>query len=297
MPVAADSGSVAPQADVTPRITPRRQGPGAAAVEGSSTGSPGVSIARPERDAVIVEGRTTQSRAAIELDGVDAGLPEAASPRVEAVEAADEQLVEAVEAAESVGAAADADPLTGREDIGAVDPALRKLEAETIAMLEQPLEQQQLDELKKRYEAMSSRDDLSRSDGWIVRARLAQLSRNQRLKAALAGLKQAQAEAAPEPVKPEQPAEAAAPAPKPKPIYTHSGLLVASGVYDGTKLPQLYRLVDPISKRTIAYVRPGELIQPRRALGRRVGIIGEAEEDPQLGIRVIEPTTVDVIQP
>ena len=309
--VAADAGR--PDEAVSPaRVTPRRQGPGAAAVEGAVRTSR-VGIARATGPGIAVEGRATQAPRTVEDDGVDLGLPEAESPNAVAVTATAYAGEGAVAAAPAEAADAEpesqtapaADPLAGREDIGAVDPGLRQLEADTLAMLEKPLEQQQLDVLIERFRAFADRTDLSRSDAWIVKARIAQLDRNRQLQKALANLKQARQDAQPAPAEPqaaaaEVVAAEAAPQPtepKPAPAYSHTGLLVASGVYDGSKLPQLYRLVNPVSKRTVAYVRPGELIEPKRVLGRRVGIVGQVVEDKQLGIGVIEPSRVDVIAP
>lgn len=300
--ITADSGRRDESAPAV-RVTPRRQGPGAAAVERSATGSR-VGIERASTSGIGVEGRPTQAPRTVEDDGVDLGLPETDAPNSVPVTAkayvgdgpvAAEPMVEGDEPEAPVQPMVD--PAADRADINAIDPQLRQLEARTLAMLEKPLEQQRLDGLISAFKAMEPREDLSRSDAWIVQARLAQLDRNKQLQKALAGLKQAQADAKPLPVATEpQPVEQA-PQPRQKPVYTHTGLLVASGVYDGSKLPQLYRLVNPVTKRTIAYVKPSDLIAPKRVLGRRVGIVGRIAEDAQLGIGVIDPTVVDVIKP
>ncbi len=36
------------------------------------------------------------------------------------------------------------------------------------------------------------------------------------------------------------------------------GQLLASGVYNGDSGPRLFRLVEPASERTLAYVQPGQ---------------------------------------
>ena len=53
--------------------------------------------------------------------------------------------------------------------------------------------------------------------------------------------------------------------------YNYTGILMPSSVYNGKKLPRYYRLVDPASNRTIAYVQPTDAFTTKktpRHLGR-----------------------------
>jgi hypothetical protein len=79
--------------------------------------------------------------------------------------------------------------------------------------------------------------------------------------------------------------------------YTVVGRLSASAIYDGKRMPLLYRIqsVGSPLPRTIAYVRPDrERLDPK--VGQLVGVIGEASMDPDLKLRIIVPTRVDVLQ-
>lgn len=75
------------------------------------------------------------------------------------------------------------------------------------------------------------------------------------------------------------------------------GLLVESSVYNGERLPRMYR-VQAVSTldgtpRTLGYIKPESSMD--RMLGSVVGIVGEARFDPQLRLMVIRPERVDVM--
>ena len=67
-------------------------------------------------------------------------------------------------------------------------------------------------------------------------------------------------------------------------------------MYDGVNLPRMFRLVDPQGNRTIAYVEPGGLVQPQRMLGELVGVVGEANLDPALKMRIIDVERMDMLK-
>ena len=79
--------------------------------------------------------------------------------------------------------------------------------------------------------------------------------------------------------------------------YALVGRLVVSTVYNGERLPRMYRVqtVSPIdgAPRTLGYVTPGPSIDGK--LGRVVGIVGEPRFDPQLRLVIIRPDQVDVM--
>ncbi len=78
--------------------------------------------------------------------------------------------------------------------------------------------------------------------------------------------------------------------------YVVVGRLAPSAVYDGKRLPLMYRVmsVDPLmGSRTIAYVRPeaGQELAPH--LGQIVGVVGDGADDAALRLRIIRAERVD----
>jgi hypothetical protein len=79
--------------------------------------------------------------------------------------------------------------------------------------------------------------------------------------------------------------------------YAGVGRLVASTVYDGRRLPKLFRLQDPGSGRTIAYLRPSEQFDLERMLSRLIGVVGEKQYDGGLRLDLIRPVRIDELTP
>jgi len=81
--------------------------------------------------------------------------------------------------------------------------------------------------------------------------------------------------------------------------YTVVGRLVPSTVYDGRRLPKMYRVqsVDEGFARTVAYLMPNEKLELDAKLGRVVGIVGDTSLDPALRVNIIRPRRVDVLNP
>ena len=80
--------------------------------------------------------------------------------------------------------------------------------------------------------------------------------------------------------------------------YAMVGRLAPSAVYNGDRLPLMYRVqsVDPLTgPRTIGYVRPREGQRLDGNLGQIVGIIGSTTDDDALSLRIIRPERVDVL--
>lgn len=77
--------------------------------------------------------------------------------------------------------------------------------------------------------------------------------------------------------------------------YDAIGVLNASTVFDGNRLPALYRLQDPAVGQTVAYVVPRADFELATMLGVLVGIRGEKRYDPALRVSVIEPRAVDIL--
>ena len=78
--------------------------------------------------------------------------------------------------------------------------------------------------------------------------------------------------------------------------YNFTGILMPSSVYNGKKLPRYYRLVDPASNRTLAYVQPNAAFVPKRHLGIWVGITGKKQDVRGINAKVIFPNTIEVLQ-
>lgn len=81
--------------------------------------------------------------------------------------------------------------------------------------------------------------------------------------------------------------------------YKVVGLLVPSTVYDGTRLPRMYRLVsvDPGVKSTLAYLIPVPEHQMEQKVGAVVGVLGDGRIEPAAMVEIITPTLVDVLRP
>ncbi len=77
--------------------------------------------------------------------------------------------------------------------------------------------------------------------------------------------------------------------------YTAVGVLNASIIYDGARLPLLFRLVDPSTGQTVSYVVPGDGFQLSTMLGTLIGIKGEKAYDDSLKLDTITPKTIDFL--
>ena len=80
--------------------------------------------------------------------------------------------------------------------------------------------------------------------------------------------------------------------------YTIVGRLMPSSVYDGKRLPLMYRVqsVEPLAgSRTLGYIRPGEASDLKTMLGQVVGIRGKSEMDHALGLRIFRPEVVEAM--
>lgn len=80
--------------------------------------------------------------------------------------------------------------------------------------------------------------------------------------------------------------------------YLVAGRLVPSTVYDGGRLPLMYRLVsiDPAINRTIAYIVPSPELQLEQKTGAIVGVLGDGTIEPSSLVQIIRPTVVDVLR-
>lgn len=82
-----------------------------------------------------------------------------------------------------------------------------------------------------------------------------------------------------------------------KPRYTVVGRLSASTVYDGTRLPLMYRIlsIENFPGRTLAYITPAEGVELTTKIGSLVGVVGDGNVDAALGVPVLAPKRVDFL--
>ncbi|MFM9996957.1 MAG: hypothetical protein ACKVU4_14295 [Phycisphaerales bacterium] len=82
-------------------------------------------------------------------------------------------------------------------------------------------------------------------------------------------------------------------------IYNVVGRLSASTLYDGKRLPLMYRVQSvggPLA-RTLGYLKPEEALKLEGKIGQIVGILGDSAVDPTLKITIITPRRVEVLTP
>lgn len=77
--------------------------------------------------------------------------------------------------------------------------------------------------------------------------------------------------------------------------YLAVGKLNASAIYDGQRMPHLFRLQDAGTGRTIAYLKPVDEFDLTGMLGHLIGIIGEKEYDGGLRLNIIQPKRIDLL--
>ncbi len=79
--------------------------------------------------------------------------------------------------------------------------------------------------------------------------------------------------------------------------YNAIGILRTSTLYTGQKLPLLYRVVDPSTGLTLAYVRVQPDYSAAGMLGRVVGVVGTKRRDPGLKRNIIDAVRIDRLGP
>ncbi len=168
---------------------------------------------------------------------------------------------------------------------------LAELENHLVSSSKLPLEEQPIDQLIAAYEAKQGSATLTQYQQRVVAYRLHQLQRNASARDALLKLRQVRDTLA----KDDDTQSTTIPVVTAPPRYAAFGRLMASGVYNGQTLPRLYRVVEPHTFRTIAYVRPTSALTADR-IGRVVGVLGPVKVDPALNVKVVEPTRVDVME-
>jgi hypothetical protein len=76
---------------------------------------------------------------------------------------------------------------------------------------------------------------------------------------------------------------------------TAVGRVAASTIYDGQSLPKLFRLQDPATGRTIAYLKPDADYALANRIDVIVGIVGDKAYEDALRLNIITPKRVDTL--
>jgi hypothetical protein len=79
--------------------------------------------------------------------------------------------------------------------------------------------------------------------------------------------------------------------------YTAVGRLAVSTIYDGRRLPRLFRLLDEPTRRTVAYLQPTDDFDLIGMIDQHIGVIGDKEFDGGLRLNLIRPRRVDLLPP
>ena len=77
--------------------------------------------------------------------------------------------------------------------------------------------------------------------------------------------------------------------------YVIQGRLAVSLVFDGQSKPIMYRIEDPLSGRSLAYLAPSRSLDLSSLLGQRIGVVGSIDFDPDWHVTVVDPDRVDLV--
>ncbi|WP_432798721.1 hypothetical protein [Poriferisphaera sp. WC338] len=171
-------------------------------------------------------------------------------------------------------------------DEAGVSEVFRALEEQMEPLRAKPLSERPLDQMADAYKKLRDSKASTAFDKQVIEIRLGELKRDKEIVKMLADLKAA-----------EKKEEVQVKINRPLVVeYDAMGQLLASGVYDGKHLPRMYRLLDRSTGRTLAYVKPGKVVDGHATLGRYVGIKGKIGYDPALKLKVITVEKIDVLE-
>jgi hypothetical protein len=154
--------------------------------------------------------------------------------------------------------------------------------------------------LRMNYEKLNASAELNAIEKSLVTARLSLLESDLQKQEALEKI-----EALDRQMKIADENRKKADAAKPK-SYIAVGQLSVSPLYTGRDLPMLYRLVNPLSGLTIAYIRPQQIKDPdpstvpqdpSRLVGQFVGVVGQKQFDPALKLNIVLAKEIDRLGP
>jgi uncharacterized protein YraI len=185
------------------------------------------------------------------------------------------------------------EPAPAIDTTALLDADLDQLEAAFQQLQDLPLENAEVRPLQALYVSFADRPGTPKKMAAYARARARQLELWAELQAREAQLRQLRSRV-------HQSGErtiASIQALRESSRYVAIGRIAVSAIYDGQNLPKLFRLRDPGTGRTIAYLRPNGQFQLVDMIGRIVGIAGEQAYDPGLRLPIITPYRIDALGP
>lgn len=273
-------------------------------------GATGYVLAREMRDAAPAEiGRVAAAPAAVPAAAppVQAAAPTAAPAASDQIAAspdatpADRTTPDDEPAAETAGqvAAAPEPAIAPAEPRPAATPrvlTLRELDAAFEQMMRGPLEASDPNELVEQFRAYQTAhpdEETAARTGEYVSSRVAALELRAKAKSlseALSNIDQDLQKAS------ESYGQTIERLSKGR-EYQVVGRLLPSTVYDGKRLPLMYRLtsIDSSASRTLAYIAPDAALDLDKKVGSIVGVLGESTIEPAAMVSVIRPVQVDVL--
>jgi hypothetical protein len=171
---------------------------------------------------------------------------------------------------------------------------LKQLNTTARAFEQLPLERQPIAELLAAYEGHYQNNQLTVAQRREVLMQIIRLRRNAALAMTLQEILLVQQSLD------KMPSEArisvAAAPRRQRTSYQAVGQLTVSGVYDGTSLPLLFRLVSS-NLRTVVYLRPNDRIDTTAMMGKILGVNGPSRYDPALKLHVLEAQSIELLTP
>lgn len=186
---------------------------------------------------------------------------------------------------------------TETEDAGDAPPAdaprptLEQLEAALDRVRREPIATAEVEELRRLYLTLAEQLDPESTELRIAQTRAEQLSLRMEIQRRRAELRELE-------LRVQQASEAARErrlAFEAASIYDVVGVLHASTIYDGKRLPRLFRVQEPVTGRTLAYLRAEDEFDLVGMAGQLVGVVGPRRYDGGLRLHVIRPRRIDML--
>lgn len=247
-------------------------------------------------DAAEDEGATDRDdREAAASDDAERAAADDDAP-AEAGVASGEDAAEA-DGGEAAGEEGDAegDGAAEEEPTERAAPTPEQLYAAYRRVVDQPIEGAELAPLIAEFEAAIGRTETGSADAQRLGARLELLEIRRELQRDLSDVETASGRAARE----REAINRLIVDWRSRPAYSVVGRLMASALYDGRRLPLMYRLqsLDGPGGRTIAYLLPSDELDLNAKVGAVVGVVGDTRRDRTISARLVEPELVDVLEP
>ena len=170
------------------------------------------------------------------------------------------------------------------------DVTLQDAESTWETIRRQPQNESELETMQLIYTAISERPETTEDDRQRAEARIKQIAIQRDLQRGIDSLRRIEQRNAVDKERIESIREALLD----RSDYTVIGRLQRSRIYDGRRLPLLYRLEDPSSGRTIAYIQPAEGMPLGQGVGRIVGIVGGERQDLSRRIKIVTPYRFEI---